>query len=163
MSLNHRWRSVFYLGAGLNLLPFLGVYFLAKHRTESGEQTDNRIDWIGGVLFTAGSVLLFFCLSQALAEPKGWGTACESSPYPSSLLSFGSCLLSERHHCLTSYFVCAVGGRGRMGLSTREEDHVSAYHAYQYRYAESLQSRGRLSRRGEANTIDLALAHKLIF
>jgi hypothetical protein len=59
------------------LIPFLGVFFLAKHRTETGEQTDRRIDWVGGLLFTAGSVLLFFCLSQALAEPKGWGTACE--------------------------------------------------------------------------------------
>lgn len=91
MSPNHSWRSVFYLAAGLNLIPFFGVFFLAKHRTDTGEQTDKRIDWIGGLLFTAGSVLLFFCLSQALAEPNGWGTACEFSRTPSAR-SFSSSL-----------------------------------------------------------------------
>lgn len=70
---------------------------------------------------------------------------------------------SGRHYRPARHLVGAVGGRGRMGLSAREEDHISAYYAYQHRYAESLQSCSRLFRLCEAETIDISLAHKLIF
>jgi MFS family permease len=84
------WRSVLYLNAGLDLIPLIGVFFLARHQRETGEHIDRRIDWIGGSLFTAGSVLLFFCLSQALAESKGFGTPCTSFP-------LGPCSLADKY------------------------------------------------------------------
>ena len=66
-----------WLIAGLYLIPLAGVFFLAKHHREASEDNHRRIDWIGGALFTAGAVFLFFCLSQALSESQGFGTPCE--------------------------------------------------------------------------------------
>jgi hypothetical protein len=63
---------------GVNVLPFIGVFFLAPDRREIGQHVDRRIDWAGGLLFTVGSVLLFFCLSQSISEPHGWRTPCQS-------------------------------------------------------------------------------------
>jgi hypothetical protein len=40
---------------------------------------DRRVDWLGGFLFTAGFVLLFFSISQARAARNGWATDCKSA------------------------------------------------------------------------------------
>lgn len=71
------WRALFYLIAGLDLIPLVGVFFFATHEKETDEHNDKRIDWLGGTLLTAGAAFLFFCLSQALSESKGFGTPCE--------------------------------------------------------------------------------------
>ncbi|KAJ9098212.1 hypothetical protein QFC21_004541 [Naganishia friedmannii] len=59
---------------GLPMVPLIGIFFVKNRRPASTAQS-KKIDWLGGILLTAGFCLLFFCLSQALSEDKGWGTA----------------------------------------------------------------------------------------
>lgn len=70
---------MFYLVAGLSLLPLVGILLVAKSSESTSEPVDKRIDWLGGLMFTSGSVLLFFCLSQAFSAPNGWATPCKIS------------------------------------------------------------------------------------
>lgn len=59
------------------MVPLTGIFFVKNRRPLQTAQ-NKKIDWLGGILFSAGFCLLFFCLSQALSEDKGWGTACKS-------------------------------------------------------------------------------------
>ncbi|GHJ85116.1 hypothetical protein NliqN6_1518 [Naganishia liquefaciens] len=67
------WPSAFFILAGVAMLPLLAIFFV-KNRRVSQDARRKRIDWLGGFLFTAGSIILFFCLSQALGESRGWST-----------------------------------------------------------------------------------------
>jgi hypothetical protein len=73
---------MFYLVAGLYVLPLVAVICVAKHKlvTDDGKVVDKRIDWLGGLIFTAGAVFLFTSLSQALRESRGWKTPCKLRP-----------------------------------------------------------------------------------
>lgn len=86
----------------MTLIPLLISAFGVKDRAVALSRADKRIDWLGGVLFTVGFVLLFFSISQARAAQHGWGTDCEcdtartfegltielNDPDPSSINSF---------------------------------------------------------------------------
>jgi hypothetical protein len=142
------WRSVFFLVAGLDLLSLIGVFFLAKHQTETEGGNDKRIDWIGGILFTAGAVFLFFCLSQALSESKGFGTPCESF-----CVAVTICVLwltrFLRYHRPLGYELSAIGLGDCMGSLFGDEDSIPANHADQYCHAAPLSGGGCLLRGGE--------------
>lgn len=74
------WRTVFYLVAGLFVIPFVGVFVLAKSPEPVTDRVvDKRVDWVGAFLYTAGFILLFLSLSQSVAETKGWSTPCKQS------------------------------------------------------------------------------------
>jgi hypothetical protein len=74
---------VFYLVAGLYVIPIVGVAFLAKQPSrEATKKIDKRIDWLGALLLTGGFVLLFLSLSQSIHERRGWRTPCESMQAP---------------------------------------------------------------------------------
>ena len=51
---------------------------------------DRRVDWLGGILVTAGLVLIIFVLSDGEIAPKKWATSCELS-----IVVWSNCLLSD--------------------------------------------------------------------
>ncbi|KAI0701230.1 efflux transporter [Cytidiella melzeri] len=67
------WRSAFFLISGLSLLIFFGgLIFIDKDVPP--EKEDQRVDWIGAFLITAGLVLIVFVLSDGSIAPQGWET-----------------------------------------------------------------------------------------
>jgi predicted MFS family arabinose efflux permease len=70
------WRPVFYIIAGVAVLPLVGTYFLVPNLKPSKED-NKRIDWLGGALVTVGLILLLFVLADGLNAPNGWKTGCE--------------------------------------------------------------------------------------
>lgn len=141
------WRAIFWLISGLDVIPFAGVFFLAKHRREADEHNDRRIDWIGGTLFTAGAVFFFFCLSQALSELKGFRTPCK---YLHSRAQAALRLThSVRYYRFARCQLPVVGLRSRMGPPLGKENPVPADHAHQHCHATPLSCGGRLFCGGE--------------
>jgi MFS family permease len=68
-----KWRSVFFLMAGLGLLCFMGGVLVIDKDTPSTEP-DRRVDWIGAFLVTTGLVLIVFVLSDGSIAEHGWST-----------------------------------------------------------------------------------------
>lgn len=78
-----RWRSVFFLSAGLNVLCMIGGAFSVDPDQPSME-VDKRVDYIGSFLITAGLTFIIFVLSDGSIAPQGWTT-----PYIIALLVLG--------------------------------------------------------------------------
>ncbi|KAK0199445.1 putative efflux transporter [Desarmillaria ectypa] len=68
------WRSPFYLISALTAVTFfLGLYAIDNDRPSI--ETDQRIDWIGAFLVSAGLLLVVFVLSQGEVAPHQWKTS----------------------------------------------------------------------------------------
>ncbi|KAF5360303.1 hypothetical protein D9758_009104 [Tetrapyrgos nigripes] len=81
------WRSPFFLNAGITSLCLVGA-LLFFDRDEPSTEVDRRVDWIGGLLVTAGLVLVVFVLAQGEVAPNKWAT-----PYIIALLIVGVLLV----------------------------------------------------------------------
>jgi hypothetical protein len=68
------WRSVFFLAAGLNVLCIIGGAFSIDADQPSAE-IDNRVDYFGSFLVTAGLTFIIFVLSDGSIAPQGWATS----------------------------------------------------------------------------------------
>lgn len=71
----YTWRSVFFLAAGLSLAAMIGGAF-AFDADERSTDLDQRVDWLGAALVSAGLVLVVFVLGQGELATDGW-----KSPY----------------------------------------------------------------------------------
>ncbi|PBK86269.1 putative efflux transporter [Armillaria gallica] len=81
------WRSPLYLITALTVVTFvLGLYAIDSDRPSI--TTDQRIDWVGAVLVSAGILLVVFVLSQGETAPHQWRT-----PYIIALLILGVTLI----------------------------------------------------------------------
>ncbi|KAJ9126373.1 hypothetical protein QFC24_002110 [Naganishia onofrii] len=69
-----KWRSAFWFLGGLTLLPIIIILLFVKTRAVTLRQLDRRVDWLGGILFTTGFVMLFFALSWGRSAKHGWKT-----------------------------------------------------------------------------------------
>ncbi|KAK0442598.1 putative efflux transporter [Armillaria borealis] len=68
------WRSPLYLITALSVVTFvLGLYAIDSDRPST--TTDQRIDWVGAVLVSAGILLVVFVLSQGEMAPHQWRTS----------------------------------------------------------------------------------------
>jgi hypothetical protein len=108
------------------------------------ERNDRRIDWIGGLLFTAGAVFLFFCLSQGLSEPKGFGTPCK--PLSLRRVRVHRLISSQRYYRSLGRELCAIDICSNMGSPPGEENIFPANYENQYCNEESLSGGSRLLR-----------------
>lgn len=81
------WRSNFYLMTGIVFLCFVGGLFFFD-KDEPSPELDQRVDWLGAFLVTAGLVLIVFVLGQGELAPKQWAT-----PYIIALLIVGVILV----------------------------------------------------------------------
>ncbi|KAJ7587489.1 putative efflux transporter [Mycena floridula] len=77
------WRSTFYVIAGLVVVSLVSGIFTIDADMPSTE-LDQRVDWLGGFLVTAGLVLIVFVLGQGESAPQRWAT-----PYIIALLILG--------------------------------------------------------------------------
>ncbi|KAF8915507.1 putative efflux transporter [Mucidula mucida] len=77
------WRSTFYLITGLGAVCVVAGFFAIDPDLPSTE-IDQRVDWIGATLVTAGLVLIVFVLTQGEIAPQQWKT-----PYIIALLIVG--------------------------------------------------------------------------
>ncbi|KAF8722458.1 hypothetical protein AX14_009812 [Amanita brunnescens Koide BX004] len=68
------WRSTFYLSAALTgFYVLLGWFCIDKD--EPSTETDQRVDWLGGILISAGLTLIIFVLSDGEVAPNKWATS----------------------------------------------------------------------------------------
>jgi MFS family permease len=78
----HRWKDVFYILAGLNLVPLVlgGLTVPWDGKSVSGRKTVklSDIDWLGAGLVTTGMCIFVFSLTQSGVVEQGWRTPCES-------------------------------------------------------------------------------------
>ena len=69
------WRSTFYFSAALAVF-YLVLGWISIEDDSPPPGTDQRIDWLGAFLVTAGLFLIVFVLSDG--GVVGWGTPCSS-------------------------------------------------------------------------------------
>jgi len=82
-----KWRSSFYLLAGLGLATFVsGIFTIDKDVVY--KDIDRRVDWLGAFLVTAGLVFICFILADGPIAPNTWGTS-----YIIALLVLGVALI----------------------------------------------------------------------
>lgn len=81
------WRGVFFLTAGLAYVPMVLGWFTIDHDVLDPKR-DKRVDWLGGLLSTAGITLLTFGLSAGPTAPDRWAT-----PYVVVSLALGAVLV----------------------------------------------------------------------
>ncbi|KAJ7194239.1 putative efflux transporter [Mycena pura] len=67
------WRSAFYFIAGIACFCAVCGIIVIEPDPPSTEK-DQRVDWLGGFLVTAGLVFVVFVLSQGSTAPRGWKT-----------------------------------------------------------------------------------------
>ncbi|KAK7450578.1 hypothetical protein VKT23_012887 [Stygiomarasmius scandens] len=80
------WRAPFYLSSALTFVSLVGAIFSFDADKPSTEP-DQRVDWLGAFLVTAGLVLIIFVLGQGEVAPRQWAT-----PYIIVLLILGVAL-----------------------------------------------------------------------
>ena len=90
------WRGIYFVMAGLAVLPVLGGIFLIEKDVPS-EEDDRRVDWLGAFLITSGLVLIVFVLSGGETAPQEWRT-----PYIIACLVLGV-FLTVVFFCWQSY------------------------------------------------------------
>ena len=73
------WRSTFYFSAALAVF-YLVLGWISIEDDSPPPGTDQRIDWLGAFLVTAGLFLIVFVLSDG--GVVGWGTPCSSPILP---------------------------------------------------------------------------------
>ncbi|THU93553.1 putative efflux transporter [Dendrothele bispora CBS 962.96] len=91
------WRAPFYLCSALTFVSLVGAMY-SFDADEPSTEPDQRVDWIGAFLVTAGLVLIIFVLGQGeVAVPSQWAT-----PYIIVLLilgvAFTTLFLVWQHH-----------------------------------------------------------------
>jgi hypothetical protein len=84
------WRPVFYIIAGIALLPAIASVFLVPN-LRPDKEGDRRVDWAGGALVTVGLILLLFVLADGVNAPNGWKTPCEWSSEVETMGEVGGC------------------------------------------------------------------------
>ena len=93
---------------GIVFLCFIGGLF-SFDKDKPSPELDQRVDWLGAFLVTAGLVLIVFVLGQGELAPKQWATPCK---FVSPLTAFLLTTLSPRfrHNC----FADRRGDPGRL-------------------------------------------------
>lgn len=71
------WSYLFYILAGLGMVPLVLAWFAMPwdRRAFTGTKVP-KIDWIGGLLVTAGISLFMFSLTQSGVLQNGWSVPC---------------------------------------------------------------------------------------
>jgi hypothetical protein len=90
------WRPVFYIIAGIALLPAIASVFLVPN-LRPDKEGDMRVDWAGGALVTVGLILLLFVLADGVNAPNGWKTPCEWLSGKSDHGRVGGCADARAH------------------------------------------------------------------
>ncbi|CAD6589695.1 MAG: hypothetical protein TREMPRED_005476 [Tremellales sp. Tagirdzhanova-0007] len=95
----HGWTYLFYIIAGASLVPMvIGILVIPREtRRLRGDGRDRRIDWLGGLLVTAGTSLFMFSIVQSGIVPKGWSTPYVPVVLVLSILLILVFLVWERH------------------------------------------------------------------
>ncbi|KAF8722460.1 hypothetical protein AX14_009814 [Amanita brunnescens Koide BX004] len=68
------WRSTFYLSTALTGF-YIMIGWFCIDKDEPSTETDNRVDWLGGILISAGLTLVIFVLSDGEVAPNKWATS----------------------------------------------------------------------------------------
>ncbi|TXT04777.1 hypothetical protein VHUM_04045 [Vanrija humicola] len=77
----HGWQYFHFILGGLTLIPLvLGLFVIPSDL--ANQETDKRIDWLGGLLITAALCLFTFSITESGIAPNGWST-----PYVPALLA----------------------------------------------------------------------------
>lgn len=74
------WTYLFYLLGGIAVIPIaIGILVIPKDKPVDKATQDRRIDWIGGLIVTAGLCLFCFSLTESGIATNGWATPCASA------------------------------------------------------------------------------------
>ncbi|WVR04973.1 hypothetical protein IAU60_001985 [Kwoniella sp. DSM 27419] len=117
------WQYVFFILAGLALVPVaLGFIVIPKDTVKSTPGDNRRIDWIGAILITSGLSLFSFALTQSGVTERGW-----SEPYIGATLGLSIILMLAfgfwEHHVARK---TSIPPLVNLGIFSRNEWRVTA-------------------------------------
>lgn len=97
------WRTPIFMFSGI-AFAFMVLGFFVIEEDEPSTEDDQRVDWIGAALVTAGLVLIVFVLSDVPTAHKGWKSPRELFFFSVLLSVFHQRVdLRRRHHCPVRY------------------------------------------------------------